>query len=149
LNFSSDIIQPDQISFCPLNWRILAVAYKNEINIWNMEQCDTKLFKSYKSRLILPPISDQQLIEQHEITSEFKDEFNYPLDSITNLENELAVAIEDILDKQERHVFKAMCWTNNKDEIIFVSKLNYIFKVNNLSLLLKNIIKFNLKFFIH
>ena len=121
------MMQPEHICFSPLNWRHITVSYKSEINIWHLEQCDNKRFKTSKTRFILPAIKDESQIM---IFPEFKDEFSYPLNSITNLDEELGTRVEEILDKRERHIFKTLCWSSSGDEILFVTASSYIFRVN-------------------
>ena len=101
------------------------VAYKTELNVWSLEICDTKSLKKTKAFLSLPPIEDTIGIK----VSEFKDEFVYPIKAITDLDGELSQVVERTLDTRKRHVFRALTWTNNPDEIVVVASDNFIFKV--------------------
>ena len=117
--------QPESISFSPLNWRNICVAYEKEINVYKIEQCDTKKIKTLHNRFVLPLLNDQQ---ENIIFADFKDEFKYPTNSITVLNDGYGEIIDELLDKRERHVFSAICWTNT-EEILIATKKNFILKV--------------------
>jgi hypothetical protein len=126
INLSSTLMSPEYVCFSPVNWRHITVAYKNEINIWNIELCDSKDTKTTKTRFIMP-ITDGN-VEEQVVASEFKDEFKYPFKAIAGLDEDYGEVINEVLDKRERHQFKSLCWSNF-DEIMFTTKENYIFRV--------------------
>lgn len=117
---------PEYVCFSPTNWRHITVAYNNEINLWHLEQFNQDRVKITSTRFILPP-TDTNTIETV-VGSDFKDEFNYPNSTITNLDEDFSTTIDEILDKRRRHVFKSMCWSSI-DEILISTLENYIFKV--------------------
>lgn len=119
---------PEKISFSPINWRQIAVAYEHEVTVFNIEQFNKERIKTTKSRFYLPTFENEP---EKKIFSEFKDEFTYPVNAITNLDEEKGEVIDLILDKRERHKFSALTWTTDACEIIIVSKSNCIFKVTN------------------
>lgn len=118
---------PEHISFSPINWRSLCVAYTNELYVWNIEQFSDLQVLTKKNRLYLPSVSTE-LVKG--IFSEFKDEFSYSLNAITNLDDEKGEQIEHLLDEREKHTFQTLCWTNDPDEILIVTANNHIFKVS-------------------
>lgn len=126
INLHPSLGQPSCMYFCPINWRRLIVAYKSEINIWNLEQFDNDRIKSTKKRFILPP-TDRN-VEEEQVGAQFKEEFSYNNLAITGLDENLNDRIEEILDKRERHAFGSLCWVNF-DEILVSTRENHIFKV--------------------
>jgi len=119
--------RPGRISFSPINWRVICVAYRTELDVWSLEICDTQRFKKTKQRVHLPPVSE---VEEKNHFSEFKDEFACPVNAITNLEGEMAEAVNQMLDTRVRHEMRTLTWTNNPDELVIVAKDNFIFKVD-------------------
>lgn len=119
-------MNPEYIGFSPFNWRHITVAYKNEVNIWLLEQFNDDRVKTTNLRFILPPVEENS--KEIALASDFKDEFSYPLNTITNLEDNYAVIVEETLEKRPRHLFKTLCWSNT-DEILVSSDQNCIFKV--------------------
>ncbi|CAF0746511.1 unnamed protein product [Brachionus calyciflorus] len=125
INLNESLMYPEFVTFSPTNWRHLTVAYKTEINIWKLEQFDSEKFKTNNTRFLLP-ISDNQ-VEEQVVGPEFKNEFDYPNNAITNLDEKNAHLIDEILDPRKRHTLKSICWSNI-DEILVSTNENYIFK---------------------
>ena len=131
-SLNTSLMQPEHICFSPTNWRHITVAYKSEINVWNLELCEPKRMKAVKKRIRLP-LSDQNIGKELSAVGpgiqELKDEFQYSFNAISGLnENVYGSILEDILDKRPRHTFKSLCWSS-VDEIMISSNENYIFKV--------------------
>jgi hypothetical protein len=117
---------PEQISFSPINWRNLCVAYKNELYVWTIDQFSDLEVLTRKSRFYLPSMSNESV---KGIFSDFKDEFSYSINAITNLDDDKGQLIEHLLDEREKHNFQTLCWTNEADEMLIVTENNHIFKV--------------------
>jgi WD40 repeat protein len=123
LNISLETV--GNICFSPTNWRFISVAYKNEINIWNIQECNKNHTKIIKRRFLLPELNKNG-IESTEYHVE--NEYSYPNGAITCLDEEHEEIIEEILERKIRCRFKSLCWTNN-EEIFIATKENYLLKV--------------------
>ena len=106
--------QPLGVSFSPLNWRHICVAYQNELNVWNIEQCNSKLLKTSKTRFAMPVTREQT----EEASLAIKDEFKYPTNAIAALNSNNADILEEVLDKRVKHKYKCHCWTNNSEILV-------------------------------
>lgn len=122
----SSLGQPEQIYFCPTNWRRIMVAYKSEINVWNLDQFDVDRMKCKNHRLILPITDDS--VEEEQVAPEIKDEFETNNLAITGLDETYKDLIEEVLDKRARHILVYSNWLND-DDILVSTHENYIFKV--------------------
>jgi len=118
---------PEFVCFSPTNWRHVTVAYKHEINIWNLEQFDSKKSKITKRKVLMPSLESSS--EELVVGAEFPDYIKYPTNIIAEASEEYAERIDEMLIKSERHQFKALCWSN-QDEIFIASDKSYLFKVN-------------------
>ncbi len=117
---------PSKISFSPINWRIICIAYKTDIDICSLELCNTQRFKNTKQRLRLPHI-DKGNDNNH--FSDIEDEFTYPTNAIAGLEGLMAMNVDQMLETEVRHEIQTLTWTNNPNELFVVAKNNFIFKV--------------------
>jgi hypothetical protein len=127
---NSTLMNPELVCFCPTNWRKICVAYGGEVNVWSLEQFDNDRVKSTSSRFVLPTTDRDE--PDARVAPQFKDEFACNNLAITNLDETYANAIEQVIDKRERHLFGAICWIN-ADEFIVSTKANYIFKVDTMT----------------
>jgi hypothetical protein len=118
---------PDFVCFSPTNWRHVAVAYKKEIHIWNLEQFNSKKSKTSKRKVLMPLLESS--FEKQVVGAEFSDYIKYPTNIIAEASEEYAEKIEEMLTKSERHQFKALCWSND-DEIFIASDKSHLFKVS-------------------
>lgn len=126
INLKTSLGKPEQLGFCSTNWRHITVAYKTELNVWNLDQFDEEQVKLKKQRFILPVTDDS--VEEEQVAPEFKDEFETSTLAITGLNETYEEQIEEILDHKTRHKLVCFCWLNN-DEILVSTETNYILKV--------------------
>lgn len=117
---------PKHMSFSPVNWRNVAIAYENEIKFHTIEQFDQQTVKTMPSRIAMPKLEDSQ---DDGILADFTDEFDYPTNAITNVDDESGEVIDEILDRRKGHSLKCLCWIS-VDEILIATKHNSIFRVN-------------------
>lgn len=127
INLKASLGRPEDLSFCPTNWRRLTVAYKSELNVWNLDQFDSDRIKSFNQRFVFPVTDDS--VDEEQVAPEFKEEFESSKLAITGLNEAYKENIEDILDKRKRHQFSCLCWLSN-DEVLVSTQANYIFRVN-------------------
>lgn len=119
---------PEFVCFSPTNWRHVTVAYKNEIHIWSLEQFDSKKSKMAKRKVLMPSLESSSV--ELVVGAEFPDYIKYPTNIIAEASEEYAEKIDEVLVKNERHQFKALCWSN-EDEIFIASDKCHLFKVNS------------------